>query len=239
MNNGWDESASAWIASVDGFEYTRKVLLDPVMLGMCGPVDGLSVLDVGCGEGRFCRMLGSLGAKTVGLDLTLALVESAVSRDSEGFYFRANGEVLPIASDSFDLVVSYLVLIDIPDFRASIREMTRVLKPGGRLVIGNLAPHASTTETGWMRDDLGNRTYFPIIDYLDERAQRVAWKGISIVNYHRPLEAYMSTLLGAGLILRGYREPAPSLEHIAANPACEVDRKVPYVHAMLWEKGGP
>jgi SAM-dependent methyltransferase len=237
MNNGWDDSASAWISSVDGFEYTRKVILDPVMLTLCGSVAGLSVLDVGCGEGRFCRMLGERGARTVGFDLTLPLVSAALARDSSGCYLRANGEILPFVSNAFDLVVSYLVLIDIPDFRASIREMARVLKPGGKLVVGNLAPHASTTLNGWARDSEGNRTHYPIIDYLEERAQHVAWKGISILNYHRPLEAYMEAFLGAGLILRKYLEPAPSEEQVKENPAWVYDRKVPYVHAMLWEKG--
>ncbi len=123
---------------------------------------------------------------------------------------RGRAEDLGFSDDSFDLVVSYLSLIDIPDFRAAIAEMARVLQPGGILLIANMQSFASAgPPEGWVRDADGKRLYYPVDDYLEERSVRVGWKGIDILNWHRPLSAYMTQLLDAGLILRVFDEPAP------------------------------
>ena len=55
--------ASVWIKEVrEGRNPTREGLLDQPMLEACGDVDGLKILDSGCGEGRFCRLLAARGA---------------------------------------------------------------------------------------------------------------------------------------------------------------------------------
>lgn len=206
------------------------------MLRMCGTVEGRKVLDVGCGEGRFCRMLRDRGADTVGIDPTPPLLGTARERDPDGSYLLGKAEQLPFEDASFDILVFYLTLIDIPDFRTAIKEAGRVLKPGGRMVIGNLAPHASTSAQGWVRDANGKKLYYPIDRYSDEFAQVVEWAGIRVVNYHRPLNAYMQSFLGEGLVLREYLEPVPTEEQAAANPELEYERRAPYLVAMLWEK---
>src|SRR5580692_5980457 len=119
---GWDNSASAWIRICKG-DTNRTHLLDPAMLECIGDVRGVEVADIGCGEGRFCRMLSERGAVVTGLDLTPALVDEAVRQDPAGRYFVGNAETLPIASGHFDLTISYLVLVDVPDYRSAIREM--------------------------------------------------------------------------------------------------------------------
>lgn len=234
--SGWTTSAQAWITRIDTFDFARQVLLDAPMVRMCGELEGRRVLDVGCGEGRFCRMLRARGAQTVGIDPTEPLLETARQRDPQGEYILGSGEYLPFDDGSFDVVAFYLTLIDIPDFRKAISEGSRVLKPGGRLVIGNLAPHATTSPQGWVRDESGAKLYFPIDRYSDEWGQMVEWAGIRVLNYHRPLTAYMKALLGAGLILREYLEPVPSQEEVERNPELEYERRVPYLVAMLWEK---
>jgi ubiquinone/menaquinone biosynthesis C-methylase UbiE len=80
------------------------------------------VLDVGCGEGRFCRQLAALGAKTVGLDLVRELVREARARQPDGAFVEGSGEALPFRESCFDLVISYVTLVDIPDFRKAISE---------------------------------------------------------------------------------------------------------------------
>ena len=110
-------------------------MLDPAMLPHIRDRGFGSALDVGCGEGRFCRLMREAGIAAVGIDPTAALVEEARQRDPAGRYDIGRAEELPFASGQFDLVVSCLSLIDIPDFRAAIAEMNRVLKPDGTLLI--------------------------------------------------------------------------------------------------------
>jgi ubiquinone/menaquinone biosynthesis C-methylase UbiE len=146
----------------------RTMLLDPLMLGMCGDVAGQRVLDLGCGEARFARMLAGRGASVVALDLVPMLLRAAWERSGRReAYVRGTGAVLPFRDARFDLVVSYLTLIDITDFRGVIREAARVLQPGGRLLVANLS--FVTASEGWLRDDAGRRLYHRLDRHLEER----------------------------------------------------------------------
>lgn len=216
-------------------DFGRRYVLDPIMLPRALAQSPRSALDVGCGEGRFCRMLRHHGVAVTGLDPTAALIATARERDSEGSYHEGEAQSLPFASESFDLVVSYLSLIDIPDIRTAIPEMARVLRPGGSLLIANLTSfNTAGSETGWVKDLLGRRLHFPVDHYLEERAVWIEYRGIRILNHHRPLSAYMSVLLNAGLRLTYFDEPLPIAE---AHPE-EVKqfRRAPNFLVMEWMK---
>lgn len=233
---GWDESAAAWIARVDEGDPSRVFLLDPVVLELCGSVLGLAALDVGCGEGRFSRKLTALGAHVVGLDPCRRLVEAAHHRDRQGFYLQALADHIPLVDASVDLVVCYLVLLDIADYRTAVREMARVLRPGGRIVCANIISFRTAYDPPWIVDDHGNKLYVPVNNYFGERALRAEWCGISVTNYHRPLEAYMSAFIDAGLRLAAYREPVPDQEAVARHPSFESATRVPFFEVVAWDK---
>ena len=60
MDNGWQSSANAWVADMgESGDFGRRYVLDPVMLPRALARSPKNALDVGCGEGRFCRMLKS------------------------------------------------------------------------------------------------------------------------------------------------------------------------------------
>ncbi|KMO11804.1 class I SAM-dependent methyltransferase [Methylobacterium platani] len=231
MSNGWDESAAAWIADMgEAGDFGRACVLDAPMLARLEGRGFRQALDVGCGEGRFCRRMQEFGITTTGLDPTDALLRRARARDPDGTYLPGRAEALPFADRAFDLVVSYLTLIDIPDIRAAIPEMARVLRPGGTLLIANLTSFA--TAGGWAADGDGTRG-FRIDDYLEERAEWAEWHGIRVHNWHRPLSLYMGLLLGQGLALRHFDEPVPQ----GGDPAKVARyRRVPWFHIMEWEK---
>jgi SAM-dependent methyltransferase len=217
----------------DRGDFSREFVLDTPMMERVRGRGFELALDVGCGEGRFCRMLQASGIRTVGVDPTEALVEQAYHRDPNGDYRIGRAEDLEFPNNMFDLVVSYLSLIDIPDITKAIAEMARVLRPGGTMLIANLTSFSTASDAGgWSRDAAGE-LQFCIDHYLDERAQWVEWRGIRIRNWHRPLSSYMRLLLAQGLVLRSFDEPAPR----GADPAkADRYRRVPWLMMMEWEK---
>jgi SAM-dependent methyltransferase len=234
VSNGWDESADAWIADMaERGDYSREFVLDAPMMERVRAREFASALDVGCGEGRFCRMLQASGVRTVGVDPTDALIRHARLRDPQGDYRIGRAEALDFPDQSFDLVVSYLALIDISDIEPAISEMARVMRPGGTLLIANLTSfNTAAVDGGWTQGADGERQ-FSIDHYLTERPEWVSWRGIRIQNWHRPLSRYMSLLLGQGLILRHFSEPCPT----GGDPAtAERYRRVPWFMLMEWEK---
>ncbi len=233
-DNGWENSAAAWIADQgEAGDFSRQYVLDAPMLARIrqGRAEGrfASALDVGSGEGRFCRILGAEGIAATGLEPTPTLRATARNRDPEGCYVNGRAEALPFADASFDLVISYLTLIDIDGIDQAIAEMARVLAPGGSLLIANLNGFSTAGE--WRRQMDGS-PYFRLDHYLEPRTEWVSWRGISIRNWHRPMQSYMQLLIGAGLRLAHFEEPRPS----GGGKHAERFARVPYFHIMEWVK---
>lgn len=228
--NGWPDSAAAWLAEMrPGGDFGRLHVLDGPMLARIRNRGFRTALDVGCGEGRFCRMLAAQDIAPIGIEPCRELLAAARERDPAGRYVEAMAETLPFGDAAFDLVVSYLTLMDIDGLDAAVVEMARVLRPGGSLLVANLT--GFWTSGSWQSDPAGER--FVMDDYLTERAEWVSWSGITIRNWHRPLQRYMSVPLAAGLSLVHFEEPAPA----GGDPeASERYCRVPCFTVTEWEK---
>ena len=225
LRTQWTEAAQDWIGQ-DQAE--RTGMLDSWMLDALGDVRGKSVLDIGCGEGRFSRVLAGLGAEVTGLDLTKPLVERARSLAVGGdSYVVGDAETLDgIADESFNLAVSYIVLVDLLDYRASIEAAFRVLKPGGRFVVSNVHPMRSSVPHGWINQ--GNRKLFYALDnYWDEGPREFPWWGKNFVNMHRTLSSHVNAFVDAGFALEGVEEPTPSEEQLVENPHFDDEFRAP------------
>jgi ubiquinone/menaquinone biosynthesis C-methylase UbiE len=118
---------------------------------------GLDVLDVGCGQGIDLANYARAGARVTGIDLTPRHVELAnlhlPALDLPGGAVEGDAESLPFADESFDRVSSNGVLHHTPDMPAALREIHRVLRPGGeaRIIVYNRNSfHYWLTQVAWL-----------------------------------------------------------------------------------------
>lgn len=110
----------------------------PHLLEAAQVVPGQRVLDVACGTGVLARdavrRVGSAG-KVVGLDVNDGMLAVARRREADVEWRRGRAESLPFEAQSFDAVLSQFGLMFFDDPRQALREMLRVVRPGGRIVV--------------------------------------------------------------------------------------------------------
>jgi SAM-dependent methyltransferase len=234
--------APAWIKeSREGRNATRTGLLDKPMLEACGEVRGLHVLDSGCGEGRFCRMLVERGAKYVlGVDRCEPMIDAARELQTGTDVYRiANLQELNFLEDeTFDLAVSYLNQCDLPDFQANTREVFRVLKPGGRFIICNLHPMRSAVG-GWHRTEDGAKQHVLRDHYFDEAERQWNMLAVEFTNFHRTLSTYVHAYRGSGFAIEEIVEPTLERENLARYPELDDELRVPNFIIFLLNKPAP
>ena len=134
----WEANAETWTRHARaGYDIYRDALNTPAFLSILPPVRGLTGLDVGCGEGSNTRQLARRGAKMHAIDIAPTFIRHArAAEETEplGIIFSvADGTRLPFSSQSFDFVVAFMSLMDIPDQQTVLLETARVLRPGGFL----------------------------------------------------------------------------------------------------------
>ena len=178
----WNANAPVWIDQVGkGFDLYREVLNNPAIFDLIGEVRGKRVLDAGCGEGRNTRLLAKRGADVCGVDLSEAMIVRARYEETNAKhrieYFTGSYCRMPFFQDNrFDLVVSFMALMDGPDYEKTVREIRRVLKPGGELVFSISHPCFMTKAYGWVTDNKGNKTKLTVSDYFNKEPYIGRWK---------------------------------------------------------------
>ena len=226
----WKKLAPAWIREArEGANPTRTGLLDALVLKACGDVTGLRVMDCGCGEGRFCRILSERGAAyALGMDLCAPMIESANKLPMDNVEYRvADVQNMNFLDDnSFDLAVSYLNQCDLPDFKANNREVFRVLKPGGRFVVANLHPMRSAVG-GWQWSETGERMHVILDNYLDESERHWKIMDVELTNFHRSLATYINDFIATGFQLEQLMEPTVTPENLEKFPGMADELRVP------------
>lgn len=239
LDGEWRQLAPAWIKEArEGRNPTRTGLLDQPMLDACGDVRGLTILDSGCGEGRFCRMLLDRRAERVlGVDLCAPMIDAARELETGKDEYRlADVQDLGFLSDrSFDLAVSYLNQCDLPDFEANSREIFRVLRPGGRLIVANLHPMRSAVG-GWHRTDDGAKQHVILDRYFDEGERRWKMLGVEFTNFHRTLATYVRGYRESGFAIDEIVEPAVDAENLKRYPELDDELRVPNFIIFVLQK---
>ena len=244
----WAAAAPNWIERIrsDRGDPSRRGFLDDWMVdavdavdagGAGGDVRDLDVIDLGCGEGSFGKMLAERGARVTGIDACPAMIDAANARRGEREQYHVNDmeSLAGVGAEQFDLATSYITLVDVADHRRAIAEAFRVLRAGGRFVVCNLAPMVTATNT-WERDAAGTKRHFRLDNYLTEGPREIPMVGGRFANFHRTLSSYITAFLDAGFVLEGLREPYPNAEQLAREPSNDDILRVPLFIIYLLRK---
>ena len=157
------------------------------------------------------RILASRGAKVTAMDVSTHLIDIARSKGGENeidYQVHDLSKPFPRYKESFDLVVSNLVLNDVYDYRGFVSTLGDLTKSGARLVLSMNNPYSAV-----IRKKVEN--------YFDSGTsvlyQGLASEGIKVYFFHRTLEEYITAFRDNGFLLRGLYD-APPTEEMLQSP---------------------
>jgi ubiquinone/menaquinone biosynthesis C-methylase UbiE len=248
----WDENAPGWIESVRaGYDVYREYVNNPAFFGMLPDPSGKHTLDVGCGEGYNTRKLADLGASLVGVDVSMVMIDAACEHERQeprGIHYHVtNGNDMSMLADrSFDWVVSTMAIMDMADYEGCVREVSRVIKPGGLFQFSILHPCFMTRLWEWVINEHGERVgvvagnYFGLqsegpsrdidewfFSKAPEHMKREYGK-FRMPRFYRTLSEYFATLDDSGFVVRRIAEPYPDERTIKECPHVADARIIPH-----------
>ncbi len=184
----------------------------PAVLSLLPDIQGKQILDAGCGTGVYSEWLLNHGASVVGVDVSPEMLSHAQQRvgDRCSLHQADLGQPVPFLADqSFDLVISALVLHYIADWSIPFAEFHRVLRPGGLLIFS----------TGHPQNDM---RYSISKNYFEIEKVSMFWRfggdPIEVPWFRQPLSAITEWLWHAGFVIERLIEPRPTEEFKQADP---------------------
>jgi len=167
------------------------------------------VLDCGCGEGYLSRYLAERGHSVTGIDLSEPLINAARKLGPESVQFDIGSLAsLPYAAETFDYVVSNLVLMELGELTLPISEISRILRPGGIFVFQILHPFCFASNSGSTGGQKVSE-YFKVQRFEEIFDVGGTCSPFPGVRYHRPLSSYTKTLRANNFHIVEIFEPVP------------------------------
>jgi SAM-dependent methyltransferase len=179
----------------------------------------------------------------IALDIADVFVAAAAaaSVDRGVRFVIADGASLPFAAGSFQFVTAFMSLMDVGDPESTLREVGRVLQPGGFVQFSVVHPLTATPIRRWVNDESGQRAALTIGNYFFEGPLTERWifgaapakvreqhEPFTITYARRTLTGWMNAVIGAGLSIEAISEPHAD-EHTARDhPEVADTRIVPY-----------
>lgn len=209
---------------LDGYRELRREGLGlndeleiPAMNAVLPPVEGLRVVDLGCGEGGLAVRLASAGAEVIAVDASEQML-AAAARHPRVRYVRADLADFDLPSESVDLVVSSLALHYVEDFGGLVARVAQWLTPGGSFVFS--VEHPVVTAPLTAADCV-------VDDYADEGPRQRTWFVDGVIKYHRTVGTVLRVLREQGFRLDVVDEPVPTRSQAERSPQLAVHRRRP------------
>jgi SAM-dependent methyltransferase len=227
LRDAWETEARNWIAwaRTPGHDSYWQFHRDAFLPGL--PPPPARVVDVGCGEGRLARDLKALGYGVVGVDGSPTLIAAAREADPAGHYEVADAAAVPMPEGSADVVTAFMSLQDVDDLDGALREVSRILAPGGHLRAAIVHPISSA---GDFREGSEDEVFEIRGSYLEERRYSDTFERggltMTFASQHRSLERVARAILDAGLFIDHVAE----VEDTADPPGSRWRRIPPFLH---------
>jgi SAM-dependent methyltransferase len=210
MAFNYDSVADDYATKVDNAPY-NALYERPAMMALLPDLNGLRILDAGCGSGWYASQLLARGATVDAIDSSAGMVEHARRRLSAEkprltIQVADLSTRLPFDDSTFDGALSPLVLHYMSDWRPALREIHRVLRPGGWLQFSTHHPAADAALFG-TRDYFGTEH---VTDHWD-------WCG-AVEFYRRSLTEIFASLSDSGFVIDRVVEPVPTEEFRVLKP---------------------
>jgi SAM-dependent methyltransferase len=206
------------------------VMEGPALLEELGPVSGLRVLDLGCGNAEIGRELLNAGAaRYLGLDGSTRMVEAArrVLEGTSGEAVVGDIEDLAAPAGSFELVLSRMALHYVADLGPVLRACRACLTSSGRLVF--TVVHPVITSNDARESSAEPRESWVVDDYFNTGPRDQQWLGARTIWHHRTIENYVFELRDAGFALVNLRECEPRRERFDDEAEFERRCRIPLV----------
>lgn len=205
----------------------REARDDPYVaasLALMGDVAGIQICDLACGQGRVARYLADRGARVVGVDLSAKLLTIARRGEEANprgvAYLQADAQHLDgIADEVFDGVLCHMALMDIPELAPTLRNVERILRPGGWFVFSILHPCYNSPPSGEQTTPDGAVRL--VSGYFEEgywRSDARTGPPGKVGSYHRTLATYVNSLREVGLRMDQVAEPRATGSHAERRP---------------------
>jgi len=215
-NAEWDKVAEWWDTEAgDTGVWHQQHVIDPVILQTLGDVKNKKIIEIGCGNGYFARLLAKKGAKVTAIDLSGKLLTFAIKRErakplSIEYLVRDAANLHGIKSNSFDIAVANMSLMDITDVEGAIKEASRVLRKNGKFIFSITHPAFCDFRQQWVIIKENGKKYFAraISRYLSSAAEKhTLWaSGVKATQYHRSVETYFKYLRNINLLISDFKE---------------------------------
>lgn len=179
-------------------------------------LSGKSVLDLGCGYGWHCKYAVECGAEQVlGIDLSEKMIHEAKEKNTDPkITYRVCGlEEYDYPADSYDCVVSNLVLHYIADIDIVFRKVYLTLKADGIFLLNIEHPvFTAGVNQDWICDSNGKPQYWPVDNYFYSGERVTHFLGQNVTKQHHTLTQILMGLINAGFRLEAFEEAMPSTD---------------------------